>query len=83
MEELVVNPMSLVGMTTYHAKNVPSQMGVSYGLLYALQEELSYKLTLTAPLSTHRSSHTEILQLMVDYETLRLRKAKNNMNYYE
>ena len=56
MEELVVNPMSLVGMTTYHAKNVPSQVGASYGLLYALQQELSYKLTLTAPLS-HRSSH--------------------------
>lgn len=53
MEELVINPMSLVGMTTYHAKNVPSSAGVSYGLLYALQEELSYKLTLTAPLSTH------------------------------
>lgn len=52
MEEIVINPMSLVGMTTYHTKNVPSNYGLSYGLLYALQEELSYKITLTAPLGT-------------------------------
>ena len=83
MEELVINPMSLVGMTTYHSRNVPSNVGVSYGLLYALQEELSYKLTLTAPLSTHQNKAPQIVQLMVEYETLRLRKAKNNMNYYE
>lgn len=70
-------------MTTYHAKNVPNNVGVSYGLLYALQEELSYKLSLTAPLSTHQNKPAEIVQLMVEYEALRLRKAKANMNYYE
>ena len=83
MEELVINPMSLVGMTTYHAKNLPSNVGLSYGILYALQEELSYKLSLTAPLSTHENKASVIVQLMVEYETLRLRKAKNNMNFYE
>ena len=57
--------MSLVGMTTYHARNVPNNIGVSYGLLYALQEELSYKLTLTAPLSTNKSKASEIVQLMI------------------
>ena len=65
MEELVINPMSLVGMTTYHAKNVPKNLGCSYGLLYALQEELSYKLTLTAPLSTSENKASEIVRLMV------------------
>jgi len=29
--------MSLVGMTTYHTKNLSKQVGASYGLLYALQ----------------------------------------------
>ena len=57
--------MSLVGMTTYHAKNVPNNIDVSYGLLYALQEELSYKLTLTSPLSIHQNKPLEIVQLMV------------------
>lgn len=52
MEEILINPMSLVGMTTYHSKNVPNNVGNSYGLLYAQQEELSYKLSLTAPLGT-------------------------------
>jgi hypothetical protein len=70
-------------MTTYHARNVPNNVGVSYGLLYALQEELSYKLALTAPLSTHENKAAEIVNLMVEYETLRLRKAQQNMNYYE
>lgn len=83
MEELAINPMSLVGMTTYHARNVPSSVGLSFGILYALQEELSYKLALTAPLSTHHSKASDIVNLMVEYETLRLRKAKNNMNFYE
>lgn len=42
--------MSLVGMTTYHTKNLPGNVGVSFGLLYALQEELTYKLSLTSPI---------------------------------
>lgn len=83
MEEIVINPMSLVGMTTYHAKNVPANYGLSYGLLYALQEELSYKITLTAPLGTNNDKASEIVSLMIEYETLRLRKSKDNMNYYE
>lgn len=37
MEEILINPMSLVEMTIYHTKNVPEIAGVSYGLLYALQ----------------------------------------------
>ncbi len=82
MEEIVINPMSLVGMTTYHSKNIPSSVGLSYGLLYALQEELSYKITLTAPLGTSKNKASEIIDLMIEYETLRMRKAKNNMNYY-
>lgn len=67
MEEILVNPMSLVGMTTYHTKNCPQNIGVSYGLLYALQEELSYKITLTAPLATNKSPASEIIQRMVEY----------------
>ena len=65
MEEIIVNPMSLVGMTTYHTKNIPMNVGLSYGILYALQEELSYKLTLTAPLGTHSNKASEIINLMV------------------
>lgn len=83
MEEIVITPMSLVGMTTYHTKNVPTHYGVSYGILYALQEELSYKIALTAPLGTSNNTASEIVDLMIEYETLRLRKSQNNMNYYE
>lgn len=75
--------MSLVGMAIYHGKNVPNYYGVSYGLLYALQQELSYKITLTAPLGTNNISPAEIVDLMIEYETLRLRKGRDNMNYYE
>lgn len=83
METIVVNPMSLVSMTTYHSKNNPTNIGLSYGLLYALQEELTYKVTLTAPLGTHHQNAEQLVQRMVEYETLRLRKGKANMNYYE
>jgi hypothetical protein len=83
MEEILINPMSLVGMTTYHTKNVPGNIGVSFGLLYALQEELTYKLTLTSPLGTGSTPVEAIINNMVEYENLRLRKGKNNMNYYE
>lgn len=47
--------MSLVGMSTYHTKNLPNNAGVSFGLLYALQEELAYKLSLTSPIGTYRN----------------------------
>lgn len=83
MEEVLINPMSLVAMTTYHTKNCPQNIGVSYGLLYALQEELSYKITLTAPLGIAKNPASEIVQRMVEYEALRLRKGKDNMNYYD
>jgi len=65
MEEILVNPMSLVAMTTYHSKNCPQNIGISYGLLYALQEELSYKITLTAPLGTNENLANEIVERMV------------------
>jgi len=42
--------MCLVAMTTYHTKNLTHNVGISYGLLYALQEELTYKISLPAPL---------------------------------
>lgn len=82
MDEVLINPMSLVGMTTYHTKNVPTNYGLSYGLLYALQQELSYTITLTSPLGTNQSKPSEIIALMIEYETLRLRKAQQNMNFY-
>lgn len=50
-----MSPMSLVGMTTYHTKNLPNNAGASYGLLYALQQELTYNIALTAPLGTHET----------------------------
>ena len=67
MEEVLINPMSLVGMTTYHSKNVPSNIGLSYGLLYALQQELSYTITLTSPLGTNQAKPSEIVALMIEY----------------
>lgn len=75
--------MSLVGMSTYHTKNLPNNAGVSFGLLYALQEELAYKLSLTSPIGTYRNDVSELVNNMVEYENLRLRKGTNNMNYYE
>lgn len=45
--------MSLVAMTTYHTKNLSKHMGASYGLLYALQDELTYKISLPAPLGIY------------------------------
>jgi hypothetical protein len=83
MEEMLINPMSLVGMSTYHTKNVPGNVGVSFGLLYALQEELTYKLALTSPLGVGTTPVATLIANMVEYENLRLRKGKNNMNYYE
>jgi hypothetical protein len=56
MTEILVSPMSLVGMTIYHTKNLPHNIGASYGLLYAVQEELSYKISMTSPLGTHSNS---------------------------
>jgi hypothetical protein len=83
MEEVLINPMCLVGMTTYHTKNIPGNVGISIGSLYALQEELTYKLTLTCPLGTGVTPLPELVANMIEYENLRLRKGKNNMNYYE
>jgi len=37
MTEVLISPMSLVGMTIYHTKNLPYNIGASYGLLYAVQ----------------------------------------------
>ena len=56
MESIVVNPMSLVAMTAYHRKTCTDNIGVTYGLLYAQQEELTYKVTLTAPLGTYTTN---------------------------
>ena len=74
--------MSLVAMTTYHTKNLTNNVGVSYGLLYALQQELTYQISLPAPLGIYPISAKDIISRMVEYETLRLRKGKDNMNYY-
>lgn len=65
MENIVVNPMSLVGMTTYHTKNIPTNIGLSYGLLYALQEELTLKVSLTAPIGTNKNKPAELVANMI------------------
>jgi hypothetical protein len=38
MSKVVVDPMCLLGISTYHEKNLPSNFGTSIGILYALQK---------------------------------------------
>ena len=57
--------MSLVAMTTYHTKNLTQQISISYGLLYALQDELTYKISLPAPLGIYPITAKELISRMV------------------
>jgi hypothetical protein len=50
MTDIILDPMCLLGISTYHEKNVFKNNGASIGILYALQKELTYKISMSAPL---------------------------------
>jgi hypothetical protein len=56
MSNILLDPMCLVGISTYHEKKLPSGLGASLGILYALQKELTYKISLSSPLGTNTES---------------------------
>lgn len=37
MTNIILDPMCLLGISTYHEKNLPSGLGASIGSIYALQ----------------------------------------------
>lgn len=37
MTNVILDPMCLLGISTYHEKNLPSGLGASIGSLYAIQ----------------------------------------------
>ncbi len=56
MSEIILDPMCLLGISTYHEKNITRNLGASIGILYALQKELTYKISMSAPLGLHTDS---------------------------
>jgi len=38
MTNIILDPMCLLGISTYQEKNLPSGFGASIGILYALQK---------------------------------------------
>jgi hypothetical protein len=37
MTEIILDPICLLGITSYHEKNLPLGLGASIGILYAIQ----------------------------------------------
>jgi hypothetical protein len=37
MANIILDPMCLLGISTYHEKNLPTGIGASIGILYAVQ----------------------------------------------
>jgi hypothetical protein len=52
MKQILISPMSIVSITTYHTKNLPTNTGLSYGIIYAQQEELTYKISMVSPIAS-------------------------------
>lgn len=83
MTAMMIDPMCLLGISTYHSKNISAYVGASYGILYALQKELTYKIALSAPLGINTCSSKELVERLIEFEALRLMKGKTTVNYYD
>lgn len=83
MTNIILDPMCLLGISTYHEKNLPSGLGASIGSLYAIQRQLTYKISMSSPLGTNKESAKQIVSRLIEYESMRSKKAKDVMNYYD
>lgn len=58
-------------------------MGATVGLLYAQQVELNFRICISTALGTDQTKTDDIISRVGEYETLRLKRSKNTVNYYE
>ena len=56
MSHIIIDPVCLFGISTYHEKKLPSNVGASYGILYAMQKELTYHVSFANALGTNQES---------------------------
>ena len=75
--------MTILGMSNFYEKKIVRKMGATLGLLYAQQVELKYRICVSAPLGTIEDSSNEVIARILEYESLRMRRSKNTVNFYE
>ena len=83
MSQIILDPMTILGMSTFYEKKIIRRMGATVGLLYAQQVELKYRICVSAPIGTIEDSTQDINARILEYENLRMRRSKNTVNYYE
>ena len=84
VNEIVLDPICVLQMSSYYEKHKSSSsLSASYGLIYAQQVELKYRICLSVPLSSEMVEHKELLQRAHEYEQLRLKRSKTTVNFYE
>ena len=83
MSQIIIDPVCLIGISTYHEKKLPTNVGASYGILYALQKELTYHVSMSTALGTVNDSAQELVNRLIEYETLRTKKSKHTINYLD
>lgn len=82
MSEIVIDPICILQMSAYYTKNKTYKPeNAAFGLLYAQQVELKYKICMAASLATLEADN--ISELANEYERLRLKRSKETVNYYE
>lgn len=56
MKNIIIDPICLIGISTYHEKTLPNNIGASYGIIYALQKELQYHVCMSSALGTSKDN---------------------------
>lgn len=56
MNQIILDPVTILGMSTYYEKKIPRKLGATIGLLYAQQVELKYRICVSAPIGVNSDS---------------------------
>lgn len=76
--DILLDPISILQMSAYFEKKLSDgkNANATFGLLYAVQDELKYRICWSAPLGTVETSAEELKERSVHYEMLRLKRSK-------
>lgn len=65
MNQIILDPVTILGMTTYYEKKITRKMGATVGLIYAKQVELKYKISVSAPIGTNSDSAEDVISRII------------------
>ena len=84
VKDIILDPICILQMSTYFEKKMPKDgRCATFGLLYAQQVELKYKICWSVPLGNHEVQADELISRAFEYEKLRLTRSKTTVNFYE